>query len=79
MDIVVGDIVLVHQKVFWTTYKIEDLREVPIYEVLEKYDDGMTYKVKRIDDNGGDPCRNLHRSMLHSFMSVSTEQIEEEG
>ena len=79
MDIVVGDIVLVHQKVFGTTYKIEDYWEVPIYVVLEKHDDGMTYKVKRIGDSSEDSCRNLHRSMLYPFMSVSTEQIDEEG
>ena len=36
MDIVVGVIVLVRQKVFRTTYKIEDKWEVPVYIVLEK-------------------------------------------
>ena len=46
MDIVVGDIVLVHQKVLGTTYKIEDCWEVPVYIVLEKHDDGMIFKVK---------------------------------
>ena len=79
MDIVIGDIILVHQKVFGTAYKIEDRWEVPIYEVLEKHNDGMTYKVKRIGENGEDSCRNLHRSMLHLFMSVSKEQTDEEG
>ena len=48
---VVGDIVLVHQKVFGTMYKIEDLWEVPIYIVLEKHNDGMMFKVKRIGDS----------------------------
>ena len=46
MDIGVGDIVLVRQKVFGTTYKIEDHWEVPVYIVLEKHNDGMTFKVK---------------------------------
>ena len=41
MDIVVGDIMLVRQKVFGTTYKIEDKWEIPVYIVLEKHDDGM--------------------------------------
>ena len=79
MDIVVGDIVLVRQKVFGTTYKIEDHWEVPVYIVLEKHDDGMTFKVKRIGDSGEDSCKNLHRSMLYPFMSINGEGCEEEG
>ena len=79
MDIVVGDIVLVHQKVFGTTYKIEDHWEVPIYIVLEKHDNGMMLKVKRIGDSTEDSCKNLHRSMLYSFMSVHGEDCDEEG
>ena len=78
MDIVVGDIVLVQQKMFGTTYKIEDRWEVPVYLVLEKHDDGMTYKVKRIDDDSGKSCKNLHRNMLYPFMSVREEEGEEE-
>ena len=70
MDIVVGDIVLVRQKVFGTTHKIEDRWETPIYIVLEKHDDGMTYKVKKIGDNSEETCKNLHRNMLYPFMSV---------
>ena len=70
IDIVVGDIVLVHQKVFGTTYKIEDRWEIPVYIVLEKHDDGMTYKVKKIGDNSEESCKNLHRNMLYPFMSV---------
>ena len=79
MDIVVGDIVLVCQKVFGTTYKIEDRWEVLIYIVLEKHDDGMTFKVKRIGDSSEDSCKNLHRSMLYPFMSVHREESNEEG
>ena len=79
MDIVVADIVLVRQKVFRTTYKIEDCWEVPIYIVLEKHDDGMTFKVKRIGDSSEDSCKNLHRSMLYPFMSVHGEDCNEEG
>ena len=79
MDIVVGDIVLVRQKVFGTTYKIEDRWEVPIYLVLEKHNDCMTFKVKRIGDSSEDSCKNLHRSMLYPFMSVHGEESDEEG
>ena len=79
MDVVVGDIILVHQKVFGTTYKIEDRWEVPIYLVLEKYDDGMMFKVKRIGDSSEDSCKNLHRSMLYPFMSVHGEESDKEG
>ena len=70
MNIVVGDIVLVCQKVFGTTYKIEDHWEIPVYIVLEKHDDGMTYKVKKIGDNSEESCKYLHRNMLYLFMSV---------
>ena len=48
MDIIPGDIVLVHQKVFGTTHKIEDRWEIPVYKVLEKYGDGPGFKVQRI-------------------------------
>ena len=78
MDIVVGDIVLVRQKVFGTTHKIEDRWEVPVYVVLEKHDDGMTYKVKKIDDNSEESCKYLHRNMLYPFMSVYEEGGKEE-
>ena len=78
MNIVVGDIVLVCQKVFGTTHKIEDRWEVPVYIVLEKHDDGMTYKVKKIDDNSEESCKYLHRNMLYPFMSVYGEVCEEE-
>ena len=74
MDIVVGDIILVRQKVFGTTHKIEDRWETPIYIVLEKHDDGMTYKVKKIGDNGEETCKNLHRNMLYPFMSVHEDE-----
>ena len=74
MDIVVGDIVLVRQKVFGTTYKIEDRWEIPVYIVLEKHDDDMTYKVKKIGDNSNESCRNLHRNMLYPFMSVHEDE-----
>ena len=79
MDIVVGNIVLVRQKVFGTMYKIEDHWEVPIYIVLEKHDNGMTFKVKRIGDSSEDSCKILHRNMLYPFMSVHEEKSDEEG
>ena len=78
MNIVVGDIVLVRQKVFGTTYKIEDRWEVPVYIVLEKHDDGMTYKIKKIGDNSGESCKYLHRNMLYPFMSVRGVDGDEE-
>ena len=78
MNIVVGDIVLVRQKVFGTTYKIEDCWEVPVYIVLEKHDDGMTYKIKKIGDNSGESCKYLHRNMLYPFMSVRGVDGDEE-
>ena len=76
MDRVVGDIVLVHQKVFGTTYKIEDRWEIPVYIVLKKHDDGMTYKVKKIGDNSEESCKNLHRNMLYPFMSVHEDESD---
>ena len=79
MDIVVGDIILVCQKVFGTTYKIEDCWETPVYIVLEKHKDGMTYRVKKIGDSSGESCRNLHRNMLYPFMSIHEDEGEEEG
>ena len=50
-----------------------------IYLVLEKHDNGMMFKVKRIGDSSEDSCRNLHRSMLYPFMSVHGEESDEEG
>ena len=79
MDIVVEDIILVCQKVFGTMHKIEDRCEVPIYLVLEKHDDGMMCKVKRIGDSSEESCKNLHRSILYPFMSVYGEESDEEG
>ena len=74
MNIVEGDIVLVRQKVFGTTHKFEDRWEIPVYIVLEKHNDGMTYKVKKVGDNSMESCRNLHRDMLYPFMSVQDEE-----
>ena len=79
MDIVVGDIMLVRQKVFGMTHKIEDKWEIPVYIVLEKHNDGMTYKVKKIGDNSGESCKNLHRNMFYPFMSVHEDGDNEEG
>ena len=78
MDIVVGDIVIVCQKVFGTTHKIEDRWETPIYIVLEKHDNGVTYKVKKIGDNTEETCKNLHRNMLYPFMSVHEDEMKME-
>ena len=77
MDIVVRDIILVCQKVFGTTYKIENRWEITVYIVLEKHDDGMTYKVKKIGDNSEESCKNLHRNMLYPFMSVHEDESDD--
>ena len=58
--------------------KLEDRWEVPVYIVLEKHDDGMTYKVKKIGDNSEESCKYLHRNMLYPFMSVYSEVAEED-
>ena len=68
---------LVRQKVFGTTYKIEDKWEIPV-KSLEKHDNGMTYKVKKIGDNSEEFCKFLHRNMLYPFMSVHEDDGDEE-
>ena len=46
MEIITGDIVLVRQKVFGTTKKIEDWWENLVYQVVEKMGEGPVYKSK---------------------------------
>ena len=56
---------------------VQDRWEMPVYIVLEKHNDGMTYKVKKIGDNSEESCKYLHRNMLYPFMSVYGEDGEE--
>ena len=48
MEIIPGDIVLVHQKVFESVHKIADQWEIPVYKVLEKHGDRPVFMVQRI-------------------------------
>ena len=52
MEIVPGDIVLVHQKVFGTTRKIKDQWENPVYQVVEKMGEGPVYKIQKLGEHG---------------------------
>ena len=70
MDIIPGDIVLVRQKVFGTTHKIEDRWEIPVYKVLEKYGEGPVFKVQRVGSISDKSTKNLHRNMLFPFVSL---------
>ena len=78
MDIIPGDIVLVRQKVFGTTHKIEDQWEIPVYKVLEKYSDGPVFKVQRIGSTSDKSTKNLHRNMLFPFVSLMGVENETE-
>ena len=75
MEIIPGDMVLVHQKVFGTTRKIKDWWENPVYQVIEKMGDGPVYKIQKLGENGEKAIRELHRNMLHPLMQV----VEEPG
>ena len=52
MEIILGDIVLVCQKVFGTTRKIEDWWENPVYQVVEKMNEGPVYKIQKLGEQG---------------------------
>ena len=75
MEIIPGDIVLVRQKVFGTTRKIEDWWENPVYQVVEKMGEGLVYKIQKLGEQGEKSFRELHRNMLHPLMQV----VEEPG
>ena len=75
MEIIPGDIVLVRQKVFGTTRKIEDRWENPVYRVVEKMGDGPVYKIQKLGEHGEKSFLELHRNMLHPLMQV----VEEPG
>ena len=70
MDIILGDIVLVRQKVFGTQHKIEDRWELPVYKVVEQCGDSPLYKVQRIGGMGSENFRVLHRNMLYPFVGI---------
>ena len=76
MEIIPGDIVLVRQKVFGNTRKIEDRWENPIYKVVEKQKDGPVYKVQRFGHRGEDSFRELHQNMLFPILQVAEEERE---
>ena len=76
MEIIPGDIVLVRQKVFGNTRKIEDRWENPIYRVVEKQKDGPVYKVQRLGHRGEDSYRELHRNMLFPILQLAEEERE---
>ena len=78
LEIIPGDIVLVCQKVFGTTHKIEDRWEIPVYKVLEKHGDGPVFKVQRIGSTGDKSIKNLHRNMLYPFISLMGDDSEAE-
>ena len=76
MEIIPGDIVLVYQKVFRTTRKIEDWWENPVYQVVEKMGEGPVYKIQKLGEQGEKSFRELHRNMLHPLMQVVKEPGE---
>ena len=78
MEIILGDIVLVRQKVFGSNHKIADRREIPVYKVLEKHDDGPVFMVQRIGPGGDNTIKNLHHNMLYPFISLMGDDCEAE-
>ena len=75
MEIIQEDIVLVCQKVFGTTRKIEDQWKNPVYQVVEKMGEGPVYNIQKLGEQGEISFRELHRNMLHPLMQV----VEEPG
>ena len=51
MEIVPGDLVLVHQKVYGSTKKIEDRWENPVYKVVQRLGDGPMYRIQKLGEN----------------------------
>ena len=70
MDVIPGDIVLVCQKVYGSTHKIEDRWELPIYKVLERDCNDLVYTVQKLGETGEQSIRKLHRNMLYPFVSL---------
>ena len=48
MDIIPGELVLVRQKVFGPTHKIEDLWEIPVYKVIDKDAKSTVFQVQKL-------------------------------
>ena len=63
METILGDIVLVRQKVFGTTRKIEDQWENPVYQVVEKMGEGPVYKIQKLGEQGEKSFWELHPLM----------------
>ena len=78
MEIILGDIVLVSQKVFGSNHKVTDRWEIPVYKVLEKHGDGPVFTVQRIGPGGDNMIKNLHHNMLYPFISLMGEDGETE-
>ena len=74
MEIIPGDLVLVHQKVFGPTHKIEDRWEHPVYWVIRKFGDGPVYRVQKLGEPGQKEMRDLHRNMLFPFLHMVGEE-----
>ena len=78
MEIIPGDIVLVHRKVFGSDHKIIDQWEIPVYKVLEKHGDGPVFTVQIMGPGGNNAIKNLHHNMLYPFISLIGEDGETE-
>ena len=52
MEIISGDIILVHQKVFRSTRKTEDQWKNPVYQVVEKMGKGPVHKIQKLGEHG---------------------------
>ena len=78
MEIIPGDIVLIHQKVFGSDHKITDQWEIPVYKVLVKHGDRPVFTFQRIGPGGDNTIKNLHRNMLYPFISLMGEDGETE-
>ena len=70
MEIVPGDLVLVHQKVYGSTKKIEDRWENPVYKVVQRLGDGPMYRIQKLGETNADKVRDLHRNMIFPVMHL---------
>ena len=70
MDIIPGELVLVRQKVFGPTHKIEDRWEIPVYEVLDKDAKSTKFQVQKLGSTDPKTIRTLHGNMLFPFISL---------
>ena len=70
MDIIPGELVLVKQKVFGPTHKIEDCWEIPVYKVIDKDAKAPVFQVQKLGSTEPKTIRTLHRKMLFPFISL---------